>query len=521
VNQAIMHGGSQHELFADVCRLAVERGSIAAAWICWLDSPTESIETVASYSKGSGFADASSLHPDSSPGPEGTAMEAILEGKTVLYNDCGTGFFPLVFRGSPCGALCIKAEQPVFFRKREIALLEEIAMDISYTMDKLDADDGRWAAEEALQFSEYKYRTVVEHASDIIFTVDRAGRILFINKPPAPLSAEEAVGTDCVSYVDQEHRDLVRTEIERVFQSGEPGRFEIRSSGPNGTVAWYETRLSPPHGTGPLESIVLITQDITERKEAEEKLRLFKTVFDVSTEACAISDPSGLLVYVNKAHERLFGRSAEEAIRLNFRDFYPTDSIDILNREVEPALQRGEPWIGEMDVFTAGGLKFPLWERADSIHDSGGKLLYSFGFMHDISQRRRAEHINEAHLRLLQAESTCSLAELLSSAIDEAEALTGSRTGFFHFISPDQLTISLQAWSTNTILQMCKVEQPGTHYSMELAGVWVDSLRERRPVIHNDYASLPHRKIIFLVNLEGLRNLVLKFNYETIIQMNS
>jgi signal transduction histidine kinase/CheY-like chemotaxis protein len=41
---------------------------------------------------------------------------------------------------------------------------------------------------------------------------------------------------------------------------------------------------------------------------------------------------------------------------------------------------------------------------------------------------------------------------------------------------------------------MCTAEGKGQHYDISKAGVWADCLRERRPVIHNDYASLPHRK---------------------------
>ena len=84
-----------------------------------------------------------------------------------------------------------------------------------------------------------------------------------------------------------------------------------------------------------------------------------------------------------------------------------------------------------------------------------------------------------------------SLDELLTRTLDEAERLTGSTLGFFHFVEADQKTLSLQTWSTNTLRNMCSTESKGRHYEPDQAGVWADALRERRPMIHNDYASLP------------------------------
>ena len=45
-----------------------------------------------------------------------------------------------------------------------------------------------------------------------------------------------------------------------------------------------------------------------------------------------------------------------------------------------------------------------------------------------------------------------------------------------------------------TIERFCKAEGGGLHYSLDKAGVWLDCVRLRKPVIHNDYASLPYRK---------------------------
>ena len=111
-----------------------------------------------------------------------------------------------------------------------------------------------------------------------------------------------------------------------------------------------------------------------------------------------------------------------------------------------------------------------------------------------ISELERAESILQARLRLMQFSIEHTIEELLQETLDELEFLTGSKIGFFHYLESDQNTIRLKAWSTNTLNSLCKAVGQDNHYSVENAGVWADSIHLRKPVIHNDYASLAHRK---------------------------
>lgn len=111
-----------------------------------------------------------------------------------------------------------------------------------------------------------------------------------------------------------------------------------------------------------------------------------------------------------------------------------------------------------------------------------------------ITEQERVESIMQARLRLMQFAVSKTADELLQATLDEVESLTASTISFFHFLEADQKTLWLQAWSTNTLQNMCEAEGKGSHYSVDQAGVWADCVRQRRPVIHNDYASLAQRK---------------------------
>ncbi len=80
-------------------------------------------------------------------------------------------------------------------------------------------------------------------------------------------------------------------------------------------------------------------------------------------------------------------------------------------------------------------------------------------------------------------------------ALDTAECFTSSQIGFFHFVDPDQETVTLQTWSTRTLRRVCTAAaSQNQHYPVSEAGVWAECIHRRAPVIHNDYTHLPQRK---------------------------
>jgi PAS domain S-box-containing protein len=107
---------------------------------------------------------------------------------------------------------------------------------------------------------------------------------------------------------------------------------------------------------------------------------------------------------------------------------------------------------------------------------------------------RRSEALLRTRLRLSGLVQQRDLDRLLQAALDAAEELTGSRIGYLHFVDADGQGLTLQTWSTNTLTSMCQAQGKGEHYPVSRAGVWVDCFHARAPVIHQDYASLPHRK---------------------------
>ncbi len=125
----------------------------------------------------------------------------------------------------------------------------------------------------------------------------------------------------------------------------------------------------------------------------------------------------------------------------------------------------------------------------------------------DSSELDRYQRTTAALFRLLEYATNHSSQELLQEFLDEAETLTGSKIGFFHYVEEDQVTLSLQTWSSNT-LRNCSAPGAGTHYPINNAGVWVDCVRVGAPVIHNDYATMSGKRGLPEGHAEVIRELV-------------
>lgn len=129
--------------------------------------------------------------------------------------------------------------------------------------------------------------------------------------------------------------------------------------------------------------------------------------------------------------------------------------------------------------------------------DENGLATHIIGVMLDITDRKRAEErlrLDEDRLKALLKLSqlvVVSENELADYALEECVKLTQSEVGYLHFFHEDANTIQLFNWSKDT-LQKCTAEKVA-HYPLENAGIWADCVRNRKPVIHNDYPNLSEK----------------------------
>jgi PAS domain S-box-containing protein len=126
----------------------------------------------------------------------------------------------------------------------------------------------------------------------------------------------------------------------------------------------------------------------------------------------------------------------------------------------------------------------------------------------DNTTQQPIEKMTDIRIDLIEYGATHTLDELITRALDKIGELVGSAIGFFHFVEADQKTLSLQQWSSRTLLEFCRAEGKGQHYPIEQAGVWADGARLKKAVIHNDYNSLERKQGMPEGHAEIVRELV-------------
>ena len=205
---------------------------------------------------------------------------------------------------------------------------------------------------------------------------------------------------------------------------------------------------------------------------------------------------------------RIFGLQRSECTLDAFVAVIHPDDRDFLLYHIQRGVDYGKSWDIEYRLLFPDGLIKVMHARGEAITDENEKTIRLLGTVQDITQRKQAEELTRYRLKLSEHAIGHSLKELLEEALALAENRTASLVSFFHFVEEDQKTLTLQAWSKRTSGEFCSVEGEGLHYAVEQAGVWVDCMRQKRSVIHNDYASLEHKKGYPEGHAEVIRELV-------------
>jgi len=362
----------------------------------------------------------------------------------------------------------------------------------------------RKQSEEALSHSESMLRSVLQAASIGIGVV--VNRVLkWTNEFTVKMtgySQEELLGQSArMLYENDEEFERVGAFKYMQIAATGTGTVETKWKRKDGTIIdiiLSSTAIDPQNLAA---GVVFTAMDVTDRKRAEDALQKerdqAKKYLDIAGVMMVALSAEGNIAMINRKGCQILGYREEEIIGQNWFDICLPSEISKEATGGFEKLMAGE--VASVEYYENPILRKDGEQRIVAFHHTAlyDQLPQITGILfsgEDVTDRKVSDALIRVRLNLLEFAVSRSLEDLIQKTLDEVGLLTSSPIGFYHFMSEDEKTLSLQAWSTRTVKEFCQAEGKGRHYPVDEAGVWVDAVRERRPVIHNDYSTLPHRK---------------------------
>ena len=178
---------------------------------------------------------------------------------------------------------------------------------------------------------------------------------------------------------------------------------------------------------------VLVTQEITERKQAEVKTRFQADLLGAVGQAVIATDLEGRITYWNRSAQDLYGFSAEETMGRFVVDVIPSEAYRERAEQIMLQLRTGRNWSGEFEVRRKDGTTFPAMVTDTPVRDEQGNLVGIIGISTDITERKLAEQEIERRTHQQAVVAELGLRALanddLQDLMDDAATLVAQTLG--------------------------------------------------------------------------------------------
>ena len=298
--------------------------------------------------------------------------------------------------GEETAVAAIKSGATDYLMKDRLARLGSA---VTHALEAFRLHRDKRTADAAAQRQLSELRVLFDLMPALVWFKDTENRILRVSQKVAEnagKSVAEIEGKPSLEIYPHDASRFYADDLE-VIRSGVPKLGYVETvSDPTGKKLWVQTDKVPVRDKdGKIIGLVVMAQDITERKQVEESLQLLNSAVLQSKESVLITDaqldlPGPRILFVNPAFTSMTGYTAEEVIGKTPRILQgPRTDRRVLQR-LRENLEKRESFEGETINYRKDGSEFILEWQIAPIRNAGGETTHFVAIQRDITERHRA-----------------------------------------------------------------------------------------------------------------------------------
>jgi len=284
--------------------------------------------------------------------------------------------------------------------------------ELSYSIVH-DITDRR-KAEEALRSSEEKYRTILENISEGYFECNINGKIVFVNDAGRILSGydrESLFNIDFHRFTTPETQIRIQEAFQTVIRTGEQSKMDdyefVRA---DGAVRVHQLNVKLiRNDRGQPSGFRIVARDITEKKQAEEKLRRseekYRSIMESIIEGYLEYDLKGSFTFANDAACTMMGYPREELLSMNYSQIASSQTLKFIDQTTRDVAATGAPRkLVDFEIIRKDGTRRIHQHNLSLIRDPDGKPAGIRAMGRDVTELKWAEEAlrqSEERIRLL------------------------------------------------------------------------------------------------------------------------
>ena len=259
----------------------------------------------------------------------------------------------------------------------------------------------RKKAEEALRKSEADLQAIFENTSDGFVLTDLDGNIKSFNNKSKNiffLSSDQQMrtGKSIFDFVPESRKEMYKKAIPKLL-AGEDLQYDL-SFQKNGETRWFIFTISQLYNKGITEGFIITATDITQRKEAEDKLKKsefrYRQIVETAQEGIWVIDQDNRTTFVNKKMCEIIGYSKEE---MKGKPNYFLEGEEGKQTALEQIERRkqGINEIHESEFITKSGRYIWVNISTNPIFDNDGGYKGALAMVSDITEKKTLEKLLE------------------------------------------------------------------------------------------------------------------------------